>query len=443
MTPNIVFFFSDQQRWDTLGCNGQIPDVTPRLDQFAREDATNFVNCFTPQPVCGPARAMLQTGLYPTQTGCFRNAVSLPVNQRTIAKAIKEAGYEVGYVGKWHLASDRDGENYATLPVPPERRGGYDGFWRAADVLEFTSHGYGGYVYDENGKKLEFDGYRTDCITDHALDFINQYKSEKPFFLFISHIEPHHQNDRNDYEGPKGSQEKYRDFVAPPDLEPGKGDWERFYPDYLGCINALDTNFGRVVDALKARGFYENTLVVYASDHGCHFRTLNHEAVGGYDDYKRNSFENTIHVPLLIKGPGFEPGRREEKVVSLIDLPVTLMTAAGCRIDEGIQGRALQETGAGDWENMVYIQISESYMGRAVRSDRYKYVVYAPDQDPHNVAVTDVYRERYLFDLEKDPLEKHNLLGDAEYEPVRAAMKERLLQFARQAGEGELQITEG
>ncbi len=444
MTPNIVFFFSDQQRWDTLGCNGQIPDVTPRLDQFAREDATNFVNCFTPQPVCGPARAMLQTGLYPTQTGCFRNAVSLPVNQRTIAKAIKEAGYEVGYVGKWHLASDRDGENYATLPVPPERRGGYDGFWRAADVLEFTSHGYGGYVYDENGKKLEFDGYRTDCITDHALEFIEHYKSEKPFFLFISHIEPHHQNDRNDYEGPKGSQEKYRDFVAPPDLEPGKGDWERFYPDYLGCINALDTNFGRVVDALKARGFYENTLVVYASDHGCHFKTLTGEPVrGGGDDYKRNSFDNTIHVPLLIKGPGFEPGRREEKVVSLIDLPVTLMTAAGCRIDEGIQGRALQEIGAGDWENMVYIQISESYVGRAVRSDRYKYVVYAPEQDPRNVAVTDVYRERYLFDLEKDPLEKHNLLGDAEYEPVRAAMKERLLRFARQAGEGELQITEG
>ena len=65
MSPNIVFFFSDQQRWDTLGCNGQIAgvQVTPRLDSFAREDATNFVNCYTPQPVCGPARAMLQTGL--------------------------------------------------------------------------------------------------------------------------------------------------------------------------------------------------------------------------------------------------------------------------------------------------------------------------------------------------------------------------------------------
>ncbi len=442
MAPNIVFFFSDQQRWDTLGCNGQIPDVTPRLDAFAREDATNFVNCMTPQPVCGPARAMLQTGLYPTQVGCYRNAIALPEGQRTIARAFKEAGYETGYVGKWHLASDRGGEEYETAPVPLKRRGGYDGFWRAADVLEFTSHGYGGYVYDENGKKLEFEGYRTDCITDHALEFIRDHDREKPFFLFISHIEPHHQNDRQDYEGPEGSKEAYKDFVAPPDLRPGEGDWERWYPDYLGCVHALDTNFGRVVDALKEQGIYEDTLVVYASDHGCHFRTLPDEPVGGYDDYKRTSFENTIHVPLLIKGPGFTPGLREEKVVSLIDLPRTLMTAAGCRIGAEIQGRPLQEVTRGDWESMAYIQISESYVGRAVRGSRYKYVVYAPDKDPWNDSGSDVYQERYLFDLKEDPLERHNRLGDRACDGVRAAMRERLIRFAAQAGEGRIRIKE-
>ena len=90
---NIVFFFSDQQRADTLGCNGQTLPVTPRLDRFACEDAVNFASAFTPQPVCGPARAMLQTGLYPTQTGCYRNAVSLPLNQKTLARYLREAGY--------------------------------------------------------------------------------------------------------------------------------------------------------------------------------------------------------------------------------------------------------------------------------------------------------------------------------------------------------------
>ena len=193
---NIVFFFSDQQRADTLGCNGQPLPVTPRLDRFACEDAVNFASAFTPQPVCGPARAMLQTGLYPTQTGCYRNAVSLPLNQKTLARYLREAGYRVAYVGKWHLASDEEENHYETIAVPAERRGGYDDYWMAADVLEFTSHGYGGYIFDKDGNKLDFTGYRTDCLTDYAVRYIEEYEDEKPFFLMISHIEPHHQNDR-------------------------------------------------------------------------------------------------------------------------------------------------------------------------------------------------------------------------------------------------------
>ena len=222
-------------------------------------------------------------------------------------------------MGKWHLASDEDENHYETVPVPAERRGGYDDYWMAADVLEFTSHGYGGYIFDKDGNKLEFTGYRTDCLTDYAVRSIEEDEDEKPFFLMVSHIEPHHQNDRADYEGPDGSREQFAGFVPPPDLEPGKGDWERFYPDYLGCCHALDRNFGRVVDALKERGIYDDTMVIYGSDHGCHFRTHADEvAEGGYDDYKRNSFEGTIHVPLLIKGAEFEKGKREEQVVSLL-----------------------------------------------------------------------------------------------------------------------------
>lgn len=115
---NIVFFFSDQQRADTLGCNGQPLPVTPCLDRFACEDAVNFSNAFTPQPVCGPARAMLQTGLYPTQTGCYRNAVSLPLGQKTLARYLKEGGYQVAYVGKWHLASDEHGNTMKPYRFP-------------------------------------------------------------------------------------------------------------------------------------------------------------------------------------------------------------------------------------------------------------------------------------------------------------------------------------
>lgn len=434
---NIVFFFSDQQRADTLGCNGQPLPVTPCLDRFACEDAVNFSNAFTPQPVCGPARAMLQTGLYPTQTGCYRNAVSLPAEQKTLAGYLKEAGYRVAYVGKWHLASDEHENHYETIPVPLERRGGYDDYWMAADVLEFTSHGYGGYVFDKDGNKLEFTGYRTDCLTDHAVRYIEEYDSREPFFLMVSHIEPHHQNDRGDYEGPEGSRERFGDFVPPADLEPGKGDWEKFYPDYLGCCHALDTNFGRVVEALKEKGIYGQTMVVYASDHGCHFRTRSDEVVEhGYDDYKRNSFEGTIHVPLLIKGDGFRKGVNEERVVSLLDLPRTILTAAGIETGKlDLQGRPLQEVDAPDWEEEVYIQISESFVGRALRTRRYKYVVYAPEANPWTESGSPVYQEKYLFDLEQDPLERDNLIAEPGYRAVKERLRERIMKLGVKAGE--------
>ena len=106
MAYNIIFYFSDQQRWDTCGCFGQPLNVTPNLDKLA-EEGVKFDNAFSPQPVCGPCRALFQTGKYPTETGCFRNNLMLPSNIKTLGEYMeKDAGYETAYVGKWHLASD-------------------------------------------------------------------------------------------------------------------------------------------------------------------------------------------------------------------------------------------------------------------------------------------------------------------------------------------------
>ena len=441
MKENIVFFFSDQQRFDTLGCNGQILPITPNLDALAQE-GVNFRSTFTAQPVCGPARACLQTGLYPTETGCYRNAVSLPLDADTIARRMKQAGYHVAYVGKWHLASDEDENHYETGAVPLERRGGYDEYWRAADVLEFTSHGYDGYIFDENNNKVEFKGYRADCITDFALDYIKNYNDEKPFFLFISHIEPHHQNDRGDYEGPEGSKKRFAHFKQPNDLCRGIGDWEKYMPDYLGCCHALDDNLGKVVDALKAKGIYDNTTIFYASDHGCHFKNNTDIAPGGYDDYKRNSFENTIHVPLIIKGKDFRGGKCEERLVSLLDLPKTILEIGEAEIPQQMQGHSLLHLDTPSARKSVYIQISESYVGRAVRTERYKYVVWAPEKDPWNDSSSAIYTEKYLFDLQEDPFEKDNLLHSEAAQPVKEKLRQLLLAYAKEAHEGAIQIKE-
>ncbi len=445
MAQNIIFFMSDQQRFDSLGCNGQKLPVSPRIDEFAREDATNFTKAYTVQPVCGPLRSCLQTGLYATQTGCYRNAIALPQDMKALGHHMREAGYNVGYVGKWHLATDSnvpDMKAENIQPVPMNKRGGFNDFWMVSDILEMTSHGYDGYVFDKENKRVDFVGYRADCLTDYALDYLTNYDSEKPFFLFISHLEPHQQNDRNNFEAPDGVREKFVNYEKPADLIDGKGDWEQYYPDYLGCCNALDRNFGRIIDLLKDKGIYEDTSIIYTSDHGCHFKTRLDECVeNGYDDYKRNSHENTIHIPLLIKGEGFGQGVEEERLVGNISLTKTLLDMADGSIPSEMQGESLVHISKKtDWDNTVYIQISESYVGRMIRTDRYKYVIYDPSKNPWDESAGDRYVERYLYDMENDPFETTNLINDPSYAEKKQGLKLKLLECARKAGEGDLHI---
>lgn len=434
--PNILFYFTDQQRWDTIGCYGQPLPVTPNLDELAK-DGVVFEEAFTAQPVCGPCRALFQTGKYPTELGCFKNAVALPAHIKTVADYFNEAGYDSAYVGKWHLASD-DSHHYETEAVPLERRGGYKGFWRAADVLEFTSHGYDGYVFDENMKKREFKGYRVDCITDFALEYLESCQEEKPFFLTISHIEPHHQNDREHYEGPNGAKEDFKDFVLPKDLETLGGNAKTEYPDYLGCCKSLDDNLGRIVNKLKEKGLYENTIIVYASDHGSHFQTRNKdEHINGGDDYKRSCHSSCLHVPLIIAGPGYRGGRRIKELVSTASLPKTFLAMAGIEEEEMI-GENLKNVVDGKVEgrvNEVFAQISESRVGRCVRTEKYLYSVYAPDKEGFTYPDSDIYADDFLYDLEKDPYELQNLIYDKAYNDIKKEMAEKLIYHMKLAKE--------
>ena len=427
MRPNIIFYFSDQQRWDTVN-----EEATPNLMQLARE-GIQFENSYTCQPVCGPARACLQTGMYATQCDCYWNGVRLPQTIRPMAEYFNEAGYETAYVGKWHLASDRlpnVGFHCEKTAIPKERQGGYKNWWRAADVLEFTSHGYDGYVFDAEGNQIDFKGYRADCINDFALEYLDQKTSDDPFFLFISQLEPHHQNDRHCYEGPKETVEKFRDYPIPPDLSFLEGDYEKMYPDYMAAINRLDENVGRLVAKLKEKGLYENTILIYTSDHGSHFKTRNLE-------YKRSCHDSATHTPLIIRGGPFQGGKKEERLVSLIDLPPTMLDLAGIPIPKSYMGHSLVRELAGEEpeRDCVFIQISESQCGRAIRTKQYKYSVRALAPTGYTIHRSPVYFEDYLYDLTKDPIEKNNLIKDRSYAFVRQKMKKLLLREMERAGE--------
>jgi uncharacterized sulfatase len=390
--------------------------------------------------VCGPARACLQTGVYATEIGCFRNGIALPQHRRTLADWLRDVGYEVGYLGKWHLASthgcgDADA-NYRTLPVPPERRGGYTDYWLASDVLEFTSHGYDGHMFDAEGRQVSFEGYRADCQTDFALDYLRSRDGERPFFLFLSYIEPHHQNDRNCYEGPSGSKERFAEFEVPGDLRDRAGDWRENYPDYLGCCASLDANLGRIRDELERLGLSESTLIIYTSDHGSHFRTRNSE-------YKRSCHDGCIRIPMIACGPGFRGGHVIEDLVSLMDIPPTILAAGGRELPASLQGRPLQELVAGDcddWPEEVFLQISESQVGRAVRTRRWKYAVVAPGSNGGKDPSADCYREEFLYDLDADPHELNNLVTDPSYTRTRAELRGVLIARMSSAGEAIPQI---
>ena len=441
MAYNIIFYFTDQQRWDTCGCFGQPLNITPNLDQLARE-GVKFDNAFSPQPVCGPCRALFQTGRYPTETGCFRNNIMLPAGVKTLGNYIEEAGYETAYIGKWHLASDGELEkppaiDHTVTAIPRELRGGYTGYWRAADVLEFTSHGYDGFVFDENNNRVDFKGYRADRINDMALEFFDTYDKKKPFFMTISQIEPHHQNDRKHYEGPDGSKERFKSFVLPEDLKALGGNAAEEYPDYLGQCASLDENLGRLVAKLKEKGLYENTVILFASDHGSHFLTRNRdEHLNGYDDYKRSCHDACLHVPLVIAGGPYRGGRTVEELVSTASLPKTILALAGVDVGGAMIGENLLdvvEKKADNRPNEIFAQISESRVGRCIRTARYTYSVYAPGVNGGEAAASDRYADDFLYDMEQDPHQLNNVVTDPAYAQVKAELRARLLDWIWQA----------
>ncbi|MHB8645111.1 MAG: sulfatase-like hydrolase/transferase [Thermomicrobiales bacterium] len=419
--PNVVVFFTDQQRWDTAGIHGNPLDLTPNFDRMARR-GTHFANTFTMQPVCGPARSCFQTGRYATATGCFKNSIPLPRDARTLAHLFDAAGYETGYIGKWHLGTGRGA-------VEREERGGYD-YWLAANALEFTSDAYDTVMYDNDNQRVKLPGYRVDALTDAAIRYIDTHR-RSPFYLFISYLEPHHQNHRDDYPAPEGYAERYTGRWTPPDLQALIGTAPQHLGGYYGMVKRLDEALGRLLDALASIGLDDETVVLCTSDHGCHFRTRNAE-------YKRSCHESSIRVPAAACGPGFDGGGMVPQLVSLLDFPPTLLDAAGIAVPPEMQGRSALPLVRGEragWPEEVFVQISESQVGRCVRTSRWKYSVSAPGTDGTRDASADTYQEEFLYDLRADPYELTNLIGYASHAEAATVLRGRLIRRMVEAGE--------
>jgi arylsulfatase A-like enzyme len=266
----------------------------------------------------------------------------------------------------------------------------------------------------------------------------------------LSHLEPHQQNDLNGFAPPKGYDEKFRNPYVPPDLRLFPGDWPFQLANYYGDCKSIDESMGKIFQTLKEENLEDNTIVIFLSDHGCHFRTRNSE-------YKRSPHESSIHIPLIIQGPGFNQSRMISEMVSLVDVAPSLLAALGLPIPASMQGRnfvpLISDVNArAAWRNEIFIQISQSETARALRTPEWTYLALAPDADQGRDSGSMQYRDYQLYNNSADPAQIVNLagrsdppslvhyVGDRSITEITAHLRERLIARMVEAGEQRPQI---
>jgi arylsulfatase A-like enzyme len=355
----------------------------------------------------------------------------------TIATTFKESGYATAFIGKWHVSSVKlpGGIDQSGWIPPGPSRGGFDDLWEGANVLEHVSHPYQGSYWDNSGTDIGFkDVYRVDFITDRSINFIEQ-KHDRPWLLFVSQLEPHHQNDIDEFVPPKRYETTFQDPFVPVDLRNLPGNWQSHLSGYYGCVKGIDDCVGRLLDSLEKTGQLENTVVLFFSDHGCTFRTR----IG---EYKRSPHESSIRVPFILAGPGLGRAMVIDEVISLLDLAPTLLDAAGIKPPRSMKGHSVlplaQDAKARSaWDSTVHLQISESMCARAIRTSEWCYCVCDPTMKGGEKSFSTQYTELALYSLSGDPAQLTNLIGRPQYTKVCLELREILKRRIVEAGEPE------
>lgn len=467
--PNILMICADQFRADFLGCNHENASArTPHLDKLAAR-GVNFRQCVVNQPLCSPSRASFLTGRYATETGMWRLGLELNHSLPTIATELRRNGYGTHFMGKWHISQVNlpDGKRQLGWIPPGPSRGGFDDLWEGANVIELTSHPYGGHYWADDGTDIGFTNeYRVDFIANRAVKFIEQ-KHDKPWLLFVSQLEPHHQNDIDAFVPPlryaddfswrvyrsqlSAEQQKdlealthprtadYSDPYIPHDLRNLPGNWRSRIPGYYGCVQAIDDCVGSLLAALERTNQIDRTIIVFFSDHGCTFRTR-------LGEYKRSPHESSLRVPLIIAGPGFDRGAVIHELVSLLDLAPTLLDGAGMQPPAGMRGRPLRRMiddpkARETWDSTAYFQISQSICGRGIRTPDWCYCAFDPSVPHGEAEYGTTYQDFALYSISGDPSQMVNLVGREEYRDAADMLRRELEKRIVAAGEPPVSIT--
>ena len=475
--PNIVFIFTDDHAPHAIGAyGGWLKEVnpTPNIDKLASQGML-FRNSFCTNSICGPSRAVIQTGKHSHLNGFMRNGNRFDGSQQTFPKLLQKAGYQTAIIGKWHLGTEPQGYNH----------------WQ---VLPGQGEYYNPDFLTPAGK-VTLEGYCTDLVTDLSIEWLGKAReSGQPFMLMCQQKAPHRcwmpalrhldlYADR-DLPEPETLFDEWQDNASParfqemevardlnivydlfglpdPEWTPNGGrsvdrsgfvnlkkmtpeqrarwdaafgprnkqqqaanlegrelvrwKYQRYIENYLRCVKGVDENVGRLMDYLDKEGLAENTIVVYCSDQG--FYLGDH---GWYD--KRWMYDESLKMPLIVKWPGVtKPGSECQAMVQNLDYAETFLNIAGVEVPDDMQGRSLVPLLAGntpdDWRKSIYYHYFEypSYhmvpAHYGVRTERYKLMHFYQ------------FDEWECYDLQNDPGETTNLYADPAHQDTVARLE--------------------
>lgn len=448
--PNVIIIQTDEHNFRTLGCYRSLlpPDQafiwgdgvkvdTPHIDSIAARGAV-CTRYYATSPVCTPSRAALMTGMYPQNTGSMSNDLPMHDSMETFAAVLAANGYDTGYAGKWHLDGD------AKPGWAPARKFGFAdnrfmfnrGHWKKLGMDEngpkvLSVDGRGRPVYSAEGADEK--SFTTDFLMDRVIEFVRQERGA-PFCYMVSIPDPH---------GPNTVRAPYDTMFDPsafkqPQSALAKGERlpsfarvledrfnQRQMAQYFGMVKCIDDNVGRLIAALRETGQFDNTMLIFTSDHG--------DMCGEHGRHNKGiPCEGSARIPFVIAAPGIiPPGTVIHEALGTVDFKPTLLGLLGLKTERDMQGRdasALLKSGGAPegWKDQAFVRIGGGEKGAdgwvAVFTRRHKLVL-SPTDDPA------------LFDLDSDPFELTNLFHDPARRGLIRALAEGLQAYLASSGD--------
>ena len=442
--PNIVVFFTDDQRWDTIRSLGNDRIATPNIDRLVARGTTftqAHIPCGTHGAICMPSRAMLHTGR--TLFHLLNSGESIPADHTMLGEALRDHGYRTWGAGKWHNGrasyqrSFDDGDeiyfggmadhwNVPAYHYDPS--GKYDK--KLAYIPDPPSFGNNNVAF-RDADHIHAGRHSSEIICDAAIEFLNRQSGEQPFFAYLALLAPHDPRTM-----PKAFLDQYPfDEVELPPNVAGAHPFDngalrirdellaefprtpeeirRHNAEYYAMITHLDHEIGRVLDTLDAKGLTDDTIIVFAGDNG--LAVGQHGLMG-----KQNCYEHSVHVPLIFAGPGIPRGHQTDAFVYLLDIFPTLCALTDMPVPDSVEGENLlpaMHDPAVRGRDALYFAFASSQ--RAVKTRTHKLIEYAPRGD----------RRTQLFDLVNDPWETNDLYGTPGSETLVAELRARLFAY--------------